>query len=166
MTTNNTSCNVSISPLDSTHLIDVQNITLADEQEKYAGNAENFLSSGSETMHLYVIKSGSKPVGFFKIDTLYSDNFSFCSQNSLGVKAFAIDINCQGKGIGTLAVKALLSYLDVNYSQYKSVYLTVNCKNPAAKACYHKGGFLDTQQLYLGGEAGPQHIMYADIGNR
>ena len=77
MTTNNTSCNVSISPLDSTHLIDVQNITLADEQEKYAGNAENFLSSSSETMHLYVIKSGSKPVGFSKLTPCILTTFHF-----------------------------------------------------------------------------------------
>ena len=103
---------------------------------------------------LYVIKNGGQTCRAFSKLTpcILTILFHFCSQSSLGVKAFAIDINCQGKGIGTLAVKALLSYLDANYSQYKSVYLTAQLqKSIAAKACYHKGGFLDTQQLYLGG---------------
>lgn len=37
--------------------------------------------------------------------------------------------------------------------------LTVNARNPAARAVYLAGGFADTGELYLGGPAGPQHVM-------
>ena len=77
--------------------------------------------------------------------------------------AFVLDKNQQGKGLGTGTVKALFPYLQANYSAYESIYLTVNCKNPAAFNCYQKGGFEDTNEQYLGGAAGPQFIMRGRI---
>ncbi|MBU2898134.1 GNAT family N-acetyltransferase [Vibrio hepatarius] len=145
---------------------EVNKITITDEQVQYAGTAKGFLVGGNDTTYLHVIKNNDIIIGFFKIDTAYSGSFSFCPNNGLGLKAFAIDINFQGKGIGTQVVKELLPYLETNYPEYKSVYLTVNCKNPAAKSCYQKGGFSDTEELYLGGDAGPQHIMYAKLENK
>jgi hypothetical protein len=47
----------------------------------------------------------------------------------------------------------------VNYEKYRSIYLTVNCKNFIAFSCYQKGGFEYTNEKYLGGAAGPQFIM-------
>ena len=43
-------------------------LTLPEEQVKFAGTAEGFLSDGSETIHLHVIKFDNQVVGFFKID--------------------------------------------------------------------------------------------------
>ncbi|GLT18597.1 N-acetyltransferase [Vibrio zhanjiangensis] len=157
--------NIELDKFDLSYTSSIKKIHLNDEQVKFAGTAKDFLNGGSDTTHLHVIKVDERVIGFFKIDTLYCESFSFCPKNGLGLKAFAIDINYQGKGLGSKVVKALLPYLAANYSQYESVYLTVNCKNPAAKSCYHNGGFIDAQQLYLGGEAGPQHIMYADISD-
>ncbi|MFY2508900.1 GNAT family N-acetyltransferase [Vibrio pectenicida] len=157
--------NISVDKLYICQNNEIKKITLTDEQIQYSGTAEGFLIGGNDTTYLHVIKNNDKIIGFFKIDTAYSESFPFCPKNSLGLKAFAIDIDSQGQGIGTQVVKKLLPYLEANYPEYKSVYLTVNCKNPAAKSCYQKGGFLDPQQLYLGGEAGPQHIMYANLTN-
>ncbi len=36
-------------------------------------------------------------------------------------------------------------------------------QNQAARACYLKGGFEDHGEQYLGGPAGPQHIMRGKI---
>lgn len=140
---------------------EVRKVELAQEQIKFAGTAEEFLLDDCETTHLHVIKYQEHIVGFFKLDVAYSDNYEFCPSGAIGLRAFAVDKNYQGKGLGTKAVVALLAYLKENYASYHSIYLTVNCKNPRAFSCYQKAGFEDTQLQYLGGEAGPQHIMCA-----
>ncbi len=150
---------INIEKLDDSHLEAIKQVNLADEQIKFAGTPEAFLSDASESTHLHIIKRQGVLVGFFKIDTAYSLNYSFCPQNTLGLRAFAIDMNYQGKGIGTGAVKALFPYLKCNYPSFESIYLTVNCNNLGAKMCYLKGGFDDTGEQYLGGAAGPQFIM-------
>lgn len=141
----------------------VKLVQLADEQVKFASTAEDFLLDGSETTHLHVIKLGDDVVGFFKLDVAYSNNYEFCPTTGLGLRAFALDKNQQGKGLGTGAVKALFPYLRAHYTSFEFIYLTVNLKNPGAIACYEKGGFEKTEELYLGGEAGPQHIMRGTI---
>lgn len=154
---------IEIEKLDSAHVECVKKIELAAEQVKFSATAEEFLNSGSDEIQLHVIKSGNSVVGFFKLDTSYASNYSFCPEGSLGLRSFAIDKSRQGEGIGQNAVKALFPYLKENYPEYHSIYLTVNCKNPKAVGCYKKGGFLDTNEKYLGGAAGPQHIMYGKI---
>ena len=138
-------------------------IRLADEQVKFAGTADEFISSANETTHLHVIKNNGSVIGFFKLDVAYSSNYEFCPSDGLGLRAFAIDTSQQGKGLGTKAVKALIPYLKAHYSMFNWVYLTVNCKNPGAKVCYEKGGFENGFEQYLGGLAGPQYIMRAKI---
>lgn len=148
-----------IEKLASTHVEAVRQVTLADEQVTFAGTADEFLSNDSETVHLHVIKVSGDVVGFFKLDMAYSANYTFCPEGAIGLRAFAIDVNQQGKGIGTDAVKALFLYIKENYPACDWLYLTVNCKNLGAYRCYQKGGFEDIGEKYLGGPAGPQYIM-------
>jgi RimJ/RimL family protein N-acetyltransferase len=154
---------VKIQKLDSSHTDELMQIRLKEEQIKFAGTAEEFLASASESTHLHIIKNDNTLIGFFKIDTAFSEHFSFCPKTALGLRAFVIDSKCQGNGFGTEAVKSLLPYLHDKYTDYSSIYLTVNCKNPAARACYLKGGFSDNGDKYLGGPAGPQHILYTSF---
>ncbi|MBL1415368.1 MAG: GNAT family N-acetyltransferase [Moritella sp.] len=154
---------INIEKLNASHMSAIHHITLAEEQIKFASTVDAFLADSSETMHLHVIKYHDDVVGFFKIDIAYSSTFGFCSEPSVGLRTFVIDAKLQGKGIGSNAVKALLPYLKENYPHYHSLYLTVNCQNPGAVSCYQKAGLQDTGELYLGGAAGPQHIMKAKI---
>ncbi|HCH2618871.1 TPA: GNAT family N-acetyltransferase [Vibrio parahaemolyticus] len=154
---------VHIEKLDHSHIELIKQISVADEQVKFAGTAEDFLSDSTDTTHLHVIKNNNAVVGFFKLDIAYSFNHDFCSQNGLGLRAFVIGIDYQGKGIGKSAVKALFPYLKENYPDFDTIYLTVNCKNPNAQRCYTNGGFEDTGEKYMVGAAGPQHIMRAKI---
>ncbi|WP_394253083.1 GNAT family N-acetyltransferase [Vibrio profundi] len=152
-----------IEKVNESNIEEVKNVRLAAEQVKFAGTADEFLASGNETVHLHVIKNNGAVIGFFKLDVTYSDDYEFCPKDGLGLRAFAVDINSQGKGLGTKAVKALFLYLEAHYSMFNWVYLTVNCKNPGAKLCYEKGGFESDSKLYLGGPAGPQYIMCGNI---
>ncbi|MGF1720792.1 GNAT family N-acetyltransferase [Vibrio kyushuensis] len=150
---------ITIEKLHESHFDTVRTITLADDQIKFAGTADDFLTQESDTTHLHIIKDQDAIVGFFKLDTAYSSTYDFCPESGLGLRAFVIDNKQQGKGIGTKVVTALFPYLKNHYASFDSIYLTVNCKNPNAKACYLKGGFEDTEKQYLGGAAGPQTIM-------
>ena len=152
---------VTIERLTEAQIESVKKVKLAAEQVKFAGTAEEFLQDGSETTHLHIIKLNNEVVGFFKLDIVYSESYKFCPESGIGLRAFVLDKNQQGRGLGTRAVKALFPYLKEHYSSFEFIYLTVNLKNPGAIACYEKGGFEKTDELYLGGAAGPQHIMRA-----
>ncbi len=154
---------IHIERLNSAHVPFVKNIQLSDESVRFASSADDYLLDSSDTTHRYVIKQYDLVVDFFKLDVAYASTYRFCSKNSIGLRTFAVDQRQQGKGLGTRTVEALLCYLAKHYQTYDFVYLTVNCKNPAAIACYRKGGFEDTGELYLGGQAGPQHVMRRKI---
>ncbi|MDN3611149.1 GNAT family N-acetyltransferase [Vibrio ostreicida] len=154
---------ITIEKLNESHLEAVKRVTLSDPQIAFAGTAEDFIAQRSDTTHLHVISHQKMVVGFFKLDLAYASKYEFCPEQALGLRAFAIDQKQQGKGLGTLSVQALLRYLAKHYSAYKHIFLSVNVKNPTARACYLKGGFEDTGELYLKGPVGPQHIMRAPI---
>ncbi|MDQ7733030.1 GNAT family protein [Halomonas sp. SpR1] len=154
---------IKLEKLNAADIAVVRNIAVRDDQLKFVGTAKEFLADSNEATHLHVIKHNDQMVGCFKIDIAYADGYDFCTEGSIGLRAFIIDAKQQGKGLGTLAVKALFPYLKENYANYPRIYLTVNTKNPAAYTCYQKAGFHETGEQYLGGAAGPQHIMYWDI---
>lgn len=154
---------IKLEELNASHVAEVRSIAVHDEQVKFVGTAKEFLADRNEATHLHVIKHNDQVVGCFKIDIAYADGYDFCTEGSIGLRAFLIDAKQQGRGLGTLAVKALFPYLKENYANYPRIYLTVNRKNPVAYTCYRKAGFHKTGEHYLGGAAGPQHIMYWDI---
>ena len=154
---------IKLEKLNASDAAEVGNITVRDDQVQFVGTAKEFLADKNEATHLHVIKHNDQVIGCFKIDIAYAESYGFCTEGSIGLRTFLIDAKQQGRGFGTLAVKALFPYLKENYANYARIYLTVNCKNPAAYTCYQKAGFHETGEHYLGGAAGPQHIMYWDI---
>ena len=154
---------IKLEKLNASDIPVLPSITVHDDQVKFVGTAKDFLADKNESTHLHVIKHNDQLIGCFKIDIAYADDYDFCTEGSIDLRTFLIDARQQGRGLGTSAVKALFPYLKENYANYPRLYLTVNCKNPAAYTCYQKAGFHETGEQYLGGAAGPQHIMYWDI---
>ncbi|MGA4606736.1 GNAT family N-acetyltransferase [Pseudoalteromonas maricaloris] len=154
---------LTLAPFTAAHIEAVKRVRLAEEQIQFAGTAESFLEDQSKTTHLHVIKVADDIIGYFKFDIAYSNTYPFCPKSGLGLRAFVIDSQRQGQGFGTLAASTLIPYAQTSYPEFESIYLTVNCRNPAAITCYLKGGFEDTNEQYLGGPAGPQHIMKASL---
>ncbi|WP_070967005.1 GNAT family N-acetyltransferase [Vibrio sonorensis] len=150
---------VTLTPLTSDYSEQVAKLEVHDDQLPYVGTINEILAVVNNDVHPHLILSGGEVVGFFLIDTTYWCNYSFCDGESLGLRAFFIDKRAQGRGLGKAAVKSLAQYLSRQYSGFEKIYLTVNCKNPAAYSAYLKAGFNDTEELYRGGPAGPQHIM-------
>ncbi len=145
--------------MSAEYLEQVAALSIADHQRPFVGTIEEVLANADDKVHPHLVLTGNRVVGIFLIDTSYSVHYDFCPPNTLGFRAFLIDIKCQGLGYGSAVIAQLTDYLSQYYPHYCAVYLTVNCKNPVAYRCYLNNGFSDAGELYLGGAAGPQHIM-------
>jgi RimJ/RimL family protein N-acetyltransferase len=115
-----------------------------------------------------VIVAEDQVVGFFLIDTVYDQSIGLTTKQNmtkknLGLRKFFIDSKHQGNGYAKQTLQALPAYLQSEFPNYTDLYLTVNCKNDAAKILYLSHGFEDTNELYLEGPSGPQHIMGMDL---
>ncbi|WP_115718960.1 GNAT family N-acetyltransferase [Gallaecimonas mangrovi] len=154
---------IAVEPMQAHHQAALLAVELTPEQVKFAGTASDFWADTRSGISRYLITWQGQVIGFFKIDFHYSNHYDFCRRKALGLRAYAIDRRQQGKGYGSQAVAALLAHLKPLSVDFPCIYLTVNAKNPGAIRCYQKGGFTDTGEHYLGGKAGPQHIMYANL---
>ncbi|NOI75377.1 GNAT family N-acetyltransferase [Vibrio coralliilyticus] len=150
---------------EKAHLIHALSVT--PEQAQFTvDNIGEMIPELKESEHPYVIMKGAQPAGFFLLDIGYADKFSFCPEDGIGIRALLIDRNLQGQGIARDALKLLPQYVGEVYPQVSSLYLTVNCRNEPAYRCYLSSGFTDTDELYLGGPVGPQHIMMTPVCGR
>lgn len=151
--------NLTIQPLSKVHYAQLCELAVSDEQQQYVGTMEGLLACVSMDVHPHVICVKDQVIGFFLIDTFYGIKYDFANDNAIGLRGFFIDQRYQGKGYAKATMGQFGAYLKNYYSHRESIYLTVNCRNPFAKQSYLSGGFIDTGELYLGGAAGPQHIM-------
>ncbi|NVC95947.1 GNAT family N-acetyltransferase [Vibrio natriegens] len=139
-------------------------LSVKQEQAEFTvSNVDDVIPTLQQHEHPFLIIENDKVVGFFLLDLSYSETYNFGNEKALGIRSLLIDQRSQGKGIATQAIKLLPDYVRSNYPDFQSLELTVNCRNKAAYHCYSKCGFADTGKLYLGGPAGPQHIMQRDI---
>jgi len=103
---------------------------------------------------------GATAVGFYRLDfrpTIVARRS--IGEAAVGLRAFFLDVGWQGRGLGTRAVQACCDDLRARHPDRRLLALNVNCRNVAAINAYRKAGFVDTGELYLGGSAGPQHLM-------
>jgi len=140
----------------------VRALRVAPEQAAFVGdtgfNLDDALrDENSEAMAILV---GATPVGFYRLDfapTIVARRS--IGEASVGLRAFFLAVGWQGRGLGTRAVQACCEDLQARYPDRRLLALNVNCRNVAAINAYRKAGFVDTGELYLGGSAGPQHLM-------
>lgn len=144
----------------------VSHIQVAPDQVRFSGTVAQAFEENEEGVDFHAILNGSGATGFFKIDRLYHETYSFAAPEDLGLRAFMINRGEQGKGLATAAVAALKTYLPAHYPGHSAVMLTVNLQNPGAIRCYLKGGFQDTGDIHPHGLAGPQHILRLELRGR
>lgn len=134
-------------------------VELPPEQHAFAEPPAVSMAGAGQARDGHLILENGRPVGFFAIDRDYPEAHDFAPADSIGLRMFCIDRRAQGRGLATAACRLLGGYLAARYPGAMAVYLTVNHRNPGARAAYLKGGFVLTGADYLGGAAGPQHIM-------
>ena len=128
------------------------------DQEEFSGRAEQTLplAERDPARHPYTVVEDGVPVGFFILDQTPPD---FAPSADLLLRGFFVDASAQGRGVAGRAVAALAGLVRRDFPDARSVVLSVNVRNPAARSVYLRGGFVDDGELYLGGSAGPQHVM-------
>ena len=146
-------------PLSPDDLPRVAHIAVHPEQVVFSGTIQEAFDTPTPDMDAYAIQQDGDVVGFFRIDRAYSQIHSFAPPTGLGLRTVMVDASRQGMGVGRSLCQMLPAYLQEHYPRACSLWLTVNLRNPGAVRAYVKGGFVDTGEHWLGGDAGPQHIM-------
>ncbi|PZQ96809.1 MAG: GNAT family N-acetyltransferase [Cereibacter sphaeroides] len=107
----------------------------------------------------WAILEGDDVVGFFVLDGDFAALHDFAREDEIGLRSLLIDSARRGEGLGQAAMLALPGLVAREYPQARGVVLTCNLRNKKAYETYLRAGFADTGEVYLGGSAGPQHIM-------
>lgn len=128
------------------------------QQEQFSGRADQTLplAQRDPARHPYVVLEDGAPVAFFVLDETPPDADPTAD---LHLRAFFVDASAQGRGVATRAATALPDLVRRDFPRVRSVVLTVDVRNVAARTAYLRGGFVDTGELYLGGSLGPQHLL-------
>lgn len=155
---------IHLSALDKSEVARVAHLTLRADQMQFSLPPAVALIQDGPFDH-YAIEQGDLVVGYFRIDRAYCDHKDFALPDEMGLRAFSISADFQGRGLATAACRLLGPTLAARYPRAASVALTVNRTNPAAYRCYLAGGFADTGRLYRGGRAGAQHILRMDLSD-
>ena len=132
------------------------------EQEEFSGRAEQTLplAERDPARTPYAAVEDGVPLAFFILDRTPPD---FDPAADLLLRAFFVDAAAQGRGVAGRAVAELPAVVRRDFPDARTLVLSVNVRNPLARAVYLRAGFVEVGELYLGGSAGPQHVMRLDL---
>jgi RimJ/RimL family protein N-acetyltransferase len=153
---------IRVAPVTPDRVDAVLRLRVSPEQSAYVGDIAFNLADAQRDARsdAMAIQVGATVIGFYRLD--YAPTIvarKSLDDASVGLRAFFIDLDWQGRGLGTRAVAACCDDLKRRHPERHLLALNVNCRNVAAINAYRKAGFVDTGELYLGGSAGPQHLM-------
>ncbi|WP_242112074.1 GNAT family N-acetyltransferase [Luteimonas aquatica] len=147
----------------------VRGLRVAADQYPFVGDvafnlAEAEADPNSDAMAILV---GEAVVGFYRLDYVSTIvSWNPLGRAGVGLRAFMLDRDWQGRGLGTRAVNACCADIERRHPERLLLALNVNCRNLGAIRAYRKAGFVDTGELYFGGRAGPQHLMVRALNRR
>ncbi|MCQ0971656.1 GNAT family N-acetyltransferase [Paracoccus sp. TK19116] len=126
---------------------------------QFASSGAVAIQDRTPDLTFHEIRAEGRTVGMFKLDPRYHERHDFAKADEIGLRGVLIDRDHQGKGYGLAAVRLLPDHVKITHPLARAVLLTVNIKNGGAYRTYQRAGFVDTDERYLGGDLGPQHIM-------
>ncbi|MEJ7747036.1 MAG: GNAT family N-acetyltransferase [Luteimonas sp.] len=147
----------------------VRALRVTPDQVKYVGNFAFNLEDAlrDPSSEAIVVLADDEAIGFYRLDFAPRAVIGrTLGAPSVGVRAFGIGRQFQGRGLGTRAALAMCADLQLRHPDRRLVVLAVNCSNRMAVSAYRNAGFIDTGQLFAGGSAGPQHVMLHALGKR
>lgn len=130
-------------------------------QVRYSGLPGDSLPGAlaSPTREPVAVLEDGVPVGFMVLDRDPVFAAVARAPDTLGVRAFFVDRDHQGRGIGTAGLRALPAFVAERHPDVRHLALTVNVENPVAVRAYERAGFRDTGRLDHSGAHGPQHVL-------
>ncbi|MDI2126854.1 GNAT family N-acetyltransferase [Yinghuangia seranimata] len=141
------------------------------DQEEFSGRARDTLPVADQDPYRspFAIVCDGDAAGFGVLDVQgYPDELAAVDAGHASpsgpvpvvlLRAFYVGVAWQGRGIGGAAIRALPEAARKALPGARALALTVNVRNTGATAAYLACGFADTGRLYLGGDAGPQHVL-------
>lgn len=126
---------------------------------EYASPGDRMILDTTPGISFHEIRADGQLIGAFKLDPHYHERHDFAGPDDIGLRGVLIDVDHRGKGFGAQAMAALPALARARFPTATGLVLTVNVKNPQARAAYLKAGFADDGEIYHGGALGPQHIM-------
>ena len=141
----------------------LRQLRVAPEQQDFVLPIATIIAQQQASEHFQLVYHQQQLVGFFLLDSGYSQQHDFANHSDLGLRCFFVDQQAQGQGIASAVLRLLPSYCQQHFPGFQRLLLTVNCRNKAAARLYQQHGFADSGQLYLGGSAGPQHIFLRQL---
>lgn len=152
---------ISLVPVPPDQKALVAHLKVAPWQELFVRDGAFAAAETDPALDLYAVELAGEVVGMFKLDRTYADapRHDFAQAGDLGLRGVLVDAGHQGKGIGRALLAALPDLVRNGYPQARRLVLTVNCQNHAARKAYLSAGWQDYGTLYLGGDAGPQHVL-------
>lgn len=157
---------VPVEPHDSALRAAVSALRPRPDQEVFSATAEQTLPAADADPRRtpFAVLAAGRPVGFGVLDRGgYLDELVDEPHRAVLLRAFYLDAAAQGRGLGTAAARAVPGLAARLYPDAELLVLTVNERNAAAAAAYRRAGFADTGARYLGGDAGPQHVLVAAL---
>ncbi len=147
----------------------VRTLRVAEDQYPFVGDVtlNLALAEADPNSDAMAILVGDTVIGFYQLDFAGAmAGWNPHGKAGVGLRAFMLDRDWQGRGLGTRAINACCADLERRHPERRLLALTVNCSNLGAIRAYRKAGFVDTGELYFGGKAGPQHLMVRGLNAR
>jgi diamine N-acetyltransferase len=124
----------------------VLGLAVTSQQVEFAGTVERSVESCKADQDNQIaglaILENQTVVGFLVLKRGASAP-PWADPTSATVSAMRIDLSCQGKGIGSAALRALPSWVAQNWPDSPLLALSVDEENQSARSAYAKAGFVD-----------------------
>lgn len=135
-------------------------------QLPFVGRAKDSLADiavcpGSEGLALLL---DDDVVGYVRIDRRASALGDHpMADGAVALRSLMIDAARQGQGIGGRALDVIHAYVEGRHPDRERILLSVNVRNENAVRAYLRAGYRDSGELYHGGLAGPQHVLWRPL---
>lgn len=83
---------LTLQPMQPQHLTQVAELHVADEQVKFVGTIDEILVNIDDKIHPHLMLADGQVVGFFLIDTLYSQQYDFAGSH-ISVCELSLSLN-------------------------------------------------------------------------
>jgi ribosomal protein S18 acetylase RimI-like enzyme len=157
---------IRVLPVDADVRPGVLTLRVQEAQLPFVGRIEDSLADvavcpGSEALAL-VVDDGV--VGYVRIDRrAVAMGGHPLAEGAVALRSFMIDAGRQGEGLGGRSLDAIHAYVAGRHPDRERILLTVNVRNEAAVHVYRRAGYRDSGELYHGGLAGPQFVLWRPL---
>lgn len=156
---------IRLKPYTKAHWHTLKDLQLAPEQAEFTALPSQLLPmlEGNPERLGVTILENDVPVGLFALSVGEHRDKYLPQPDPAGVAlgALSLDRRCQGRGVGSAAMRQLSGFVPRHFPSAQHVLLVVNQRNPAAKHVYEKVGFVVLRERE--GLRGPQWVMQLDL---